>query len=236
MGRGTCAWALVGLLTAGSARAADVAMGIGAGVVADLPDRASAGATRFGVGPSVVVPVAITPVPYLRLRIDLRLEQATGVDQLTWTRTTDGLDERVEDADEHTAFLFGVGLLAGVDGVLPVAGRVQPHLGVSVGALGVGVFHALRGTSLVLLDPDANDLGNPRNIDPYTLQIAPVVMGRLGLVARLGDRVDLWVETGYSSAFVGPRPLVKAPPELDARRQAFAWNPIVGAVGIWVRL
>lgn len=244
-GRGGTARLAIGVLALGlasSARAADRApldrappvaqLGAAAGVAVDLPDRASGDDTRFGAGPRLLLPFRVAFDAPVRLRIDLEGEGAGGLDRLEWT--ADGT--RVQDDDSHKAFLGLVGLHLGADVVIPTGGRVQPHVGASIGVAGVGVFHALRGGSAALLDPDQNDLGNPRNLDPHTVQAAVVPQVALGLVAALSDRVDLLVETGYAGAFLPAASLRRTAEAQGAERGALAWNPIRASVGVLVRL
>lgn len=207
-------------------------LGAAAGLAVDLPDRASADHTRFGAGPRLVLPLRIGFDAPVRLRVDLEGEGAGGVDRLEWTAD----DTRVQDDDTHKAFLGLIGLHGGADVVIPTGGRVQPHVGASIGVAGVGVFHALRGGSAELLDPDQNDLGNPRNLDPHTVQVAVVPQVALGLVATLSDRVDLLVETGYAGAFLPTAPLRRTAEVQGAERSALAWNPFRASVGVLVRL
>jgi hypothetical protein len=44
------------------------------------------------------------------------------------------------------------------------------------------------------------------------------------------------VEIGYGSAFVPARRLRKSPDILDARREAFGWNPFRATVGLLFEL
>ncbi len=236
--RAGCAatWLLMTTIAGPSWAGDRVSLGLGAGVSADLDDRASAGETRFSAGPSLVVPLRVQLVPSLRFRIDVRLESGFGVDQLTWSQPVDDGALRLTDDDSHGAFLGAVALEGGFDVSLPVQGPAVPYVMGGLGFAVVGNYHALRGGSAVLLDPDQNDLGNPRNVDPYTVQVAALASLGLGVNIRVFERVDLWVETGYAAAFIAPRTLRKTPPELDARREAFAWNPIRAGAGFQVRL
>jgi hypothetical protein len=226
------------LLTHGSAASAatTVSMGLGAGVAADLGDKASDGNTRLGVGPGAVIPIRIAPLDFLRIRLDVRCEMGFGVDQLTWSETIDGVEVRRTDDDAHRAFVGNLSVETGLDVVIPTGGGTQPYLAGTIGVGMVGAYHVLDGGSAVLLDPGLNDLDDPRNIDPYTLQPALVAGVAAGLTIRASDKVDLWLETGYSAAVVGPRSLRKTAPELDARREAFAWNPIRAGLGFAVKL
>lgn len=223
------------LMTSPAAAKVPVSMGLGAGVAVDLPDRASGEDTRLGVGPAMVIPIRIEALDFLRVRIDLRFEMGMGVDQLTWSEDIDGVSVRITDDDQHRAFVGNLALETGFDVLIPTGGKARPYLAGAVGIGMVGSYHALDGGSAVLLDPDQNELGDPNNIDPYTLQPALLASAGLGLSIAVSERVDLWLETGYSGAFIGPRPLRKTSPDMDARREAFAWNPIRAGLGFNAR-
>lgn len=228
---------LLSALASGPAWAGpDVSVGLAAGVAVDMKDAASEGQTRLGAGAEVRVPVRVQLLDALALRADLRLASGSGVDQLTWTAAVDGVPIRFTDEDAHLAILGGLGAELGLEAQIPLKGRARPYLFGEVGVLGVGMFHAMRGGTAILLDPTQNDLGNPRNLDPYTLQAALDAGLGAGLLVRAGERVEIRVELGYSSAFVGPRALEKTAPEQEARREAFAYNPLRAVVGLSWRL
>lgn len=214
----------------------EVSLGLSLGVGGDLGDRASAGQTRLGVGPTLSVPLRVRIVDPVRFRADLSLTEASGLDQLTWTGEVEGVPVRFTDDDGHLAIFGGLGLTVGFEAQVPLAGRARPYLALDAGVMGVGMFHALREASSVLLDPEQNDVGNPRNLDPYTIQATVVGDLALGTSIRATDRLEVFVEFGYSSAFVGPKALRKTPSEADARREAFAFNPLRGTVGLAWRL
>lgn len=211
-------------------------IGLGVGAVADLPDRASAGDTRLGPGAMFRLPIKVHLTPVVALRVDIGVEGCKGVDQLTWTVDADGLRYRVEDADDHHAYIVSGIAQLGLDLTVPVRGRTRPVFGVSGGVAVVAALHALRGSTTVLLDPAVNGAGDTSDLDPYTSQVAPWVSVDAGLTSALAPRVDLWVTAGYGAAFVAPRGLYKALPALEARREAFAWNPVRAAIGVSFRL
>jgi hypothetical protein len=214
----------------------DVWMGVGAGVADDLGDAASAGETRLRAGPAAVVPVRFGLSPWLRLRVDLRFEVGFGVDQLTWDEVYDGAVVRRTDGDTHRAFVGALGGELGLEVQVPVNGPVRPFLAASAGVVGVGAYHALSEDTAVLLDPEQNRLGEPGNLDPYTVQPAVSYGVGAGAAWRARDRVDLWVEIGYGGAFLPAKALRKTPVDLDARREAFAWNPFRATVGVLFKL
>jgi hypothetical protein len=215
---------------------ADVWLGAGVGVSEDLVDGASGEHTRLGVGPSLFVPLRVGLTPWMRLRLDLRLEVGFGVDQLTWNEEIDGVQVRRTDADTHRAFVGALGGELGVEARIPTGAKVEPYVGAGVGVVGVGAYHALSEDTAVLLDPDQNRLGEPGNLDPYTVQASVSYSLAAGAAWRARDAVDLWVEIGYGGAFLPSQSLRKAPVELDARREAFAWNPFRVAVGVLFKL
>lgn len=212
----------------------DARVGVGLGLSADLPDGASAGETRLRPGGYVGVPVRLDVAPLVRLRGDVRLELAGGVDELTWDEAVDGATVRRTDADGHLAIVGALGFELGASVYAPVAGRARPFLGLGGGLMAVGVYHALRDETAVLLDPTQNDLGNPRNIDPYTVQAVGTVHVVGGVDVRLTRRVELSVEVGYGSALVGARALRKTAAASDARREAFGWNPLRAGLAVTV--
>src|SRR5690606_20524433 len=67
-----------------AARAAEVSVGVGLGVAADMPDRVSSEHTRFPFAPGLHVPVRIDLSEGTRLRIDGRLEGGRGGDRVSW--------------------------------------------------------------------------------------------------------------------------------------------------------
>ena len=210
----------------------EVSAGVGIGVMADLSDAASRSDgvaepdTRWGPGVSLSVPVRVAVHELVRLRVDPRLDIAPGVDQLTWDAGVFGVDARAQDDDTHEAWLGVVGVDLGAEVVVPIAGRVRPTLHAVLGLWGVGAFHALRGESLALLDPAQNAIGDARNRDPYTVQFVPGGMVGAGVIASVVEGVQVGAELSYGGGFVAPAALRKAPEGLDARREAFAVNPI----------
>ena len=224
------------LVMAPAVAGVEVRVGAGLGLVADLNDRVSNGETRLRAGPSLVVPVRFEVSPHVRLRVDLNLETASGVDELTWLGDVDGVPVRRTDADGHLAIFGGLGLNFGLQASVPVRGPARPYLAAGGGLFGVGMYHALRDGTAVLLDPDQNDLGDPGNIDPYTLSVAGNLFVAGGVEVEVQKRVELWVEIGYSAALVGAAPLRKTPEAFDARREAFVWNPLRAGLGVTVQV
>jgi hypothetical protein len=125
-----------------------------------------------------------------------------------------------------------VAVSAGADFLLPVPGKVAPYLGADLGVAWVGTFHSFGGPTEVLLDPEQNNLESGSNIDPWTSQATFVTDLHGGVDLPVGERVALWVETGYSVAFLNSRELRKTPPELDATRDPYGWNAFRIGAGV----
>lgn len=224
--------ALVAPSAALAADAGDLSLGVGVALAIDLPDPASKGSARFVPGPSLWVPFRWTVVPLARARLDLRADLAPGgTDTVRWTEEVDGEPVEVHSTG-HFAMFVAVGLSAGVDFLIPVKGKVAPYLGADLGVAWVGTFHSFEGATRPLLDPDQNDLDDPGNLDPYTTQWAPLTDLHGGVDVPLSEGVALWVETGYSVAFLNARDLRKTPPELDATRDPYGWNAFRIGTGV----
>jgi hypothetical protein len=237
LGRGLMAGAVaLGMSGSMAMAGTDVMIGVGLGVSDDFADAASRGNTKLSAGPQVMIPLRVAPLPWLRIRADLRFEMGFGVDELSWSASVDGVDLRRTDTDAHRAFVGSLGAEVGFEVMVPVAGAVRPYLGVGVGVAGVGSYHALDESTAVLLDPDQNSLGDTGNVDPYTLQAALSYSLAAGVNGRVSDTVDLWGEIGYGAAFLPSEILRRTPVDLDARREAFAWNPFRLTVGVLFKL
>lgn len=217
-----------------AALAAEVDLGVGAALALDMPDRTSKDYARFGPGPSLQIPVRVGLSDYARLRSTLRADFGFGSDRVTWGLEVDGVPLRMA-SDDHWAMLAAAGLTVGPEVVLPLSGSVRPYLGAEAGGAWVGTYHAFGPEAEILLDPEQNELDNPKNVDPYTTQLAFLTDLHLG--ATVGtEGVGGWFELGYSAAFLGARPLNKAPESLDAQREAYGWNPIRLAAGVRIPL
>ena len=215
------AWSMVGAAYAGG-----LAVGVGVGVVKDMPDAHA----RFGVGPTLQIPVRYEIAPRAFLRVDLQAAFATGHDRLTWGREIDGAEVRFY-SDDHWSLVASGALMVGADVMLP--DDLPVYVGVQAGLGMIGNYHALGGTSAaVLLDPDQNDIGDTGNIDPSSMAIVPVSALHVGALLPIGDGLDLWGEVGYTVAFLGAKPLTKTPSGLGATREPFGWNPLRVVVGV----
>ena len=223
-------------LPALAAEPGTLGVGVGAAVVADLPDAVSGSHTRFGPGPGLVVPLRYRVAPMARLRLTPRVDFAAGTDRVRWVQEIDGQPTTFY-ADGHWAGRFGVSLTGGADLFLPVdTGPVAPYLGAELGGAWVTTWHSFDGPSRVLLDPEQNDLDNPRNVDPYTTQATFLTAVHAGAELAVSEGLALWLETGYSVAFLNARPLEKTPPELQATRDPYGWNAFRVGAGVVFRL
>ncbi|MFZ5482531.1 MAG: hypothetical protein ACOZNI_37560 [Myxococcota bacterium] len=219
-------WALASLAVAGD----PWRVGVAAALTRDLPDAslASEGA-RFGFGGGIVVPVRYELAPGASLRATLEATGAQGTDRVEWTARSSG--ERVlYYSDAHWAMYGATTLALGPE--LSLRGRVAPYLGASAGGALVATWHSFWGDSAVLLDPDQNDLDDPGNVDPWTLQGVPAAGAHVGVRIGAEDRVALEVEAGYTMAFLPAAPLRKSTPALDASRSAYALDVMRLGLGI----
>lgn len=226
--------ALVALCAPAPAAAAEAWIGLNAAVVADLPDPVSREYAKFGIGPSLQIPVRVMFGERVGLRITPRFQFAAGADRVTWVRNVDGREVRFYD-DDHKAYLLGGALTIGPEVAIPVNDTVAPYFGAEAGAGWIGTYHSLGGESVEtqhLLDPAQNDLGSPQNIDPYTSQIAFATDFHAGMRLTLNDGFRLFIEGGYESSYVGAQPLQKTAAEYKAMREAYGWNALRGSVGV----
>lgn len=217
---------------------AGVSVGAGVSLSADLPDSdaldpSGEGYTSFGLGPSLMIPVRLELSPAARLRLTARADYASGSDRVTWTEG----DTSFYDIDGHSAFLVAGALTLGPELVIPGDLPVNPYLSAGAGLAWVGTYHSFSDPVVVdIMDPELNDLTDSGNVDPYTAQ--PCFIADLGLGAEreLSEGLALWVEVGYSVAFVDKRPLVKTIPQYQAMRSAYGWNALRGGIGVAFRL
>jgi hypothetical protein len=205
-------------------------VGVQAAVTRDLPDASLAsGGARFDVGAGVVVPVRYALAPGADVRATLELSGASGADRVEWVEPGAG-GPVTWYSDAHWALYTAATLSAGPEFAL--GGRVAPYLGAEAGAALVGTWHSFWGDTAPLLDPERNDLDDPDNIDPYTLQAVPAAGAHLGLRVGVPERLALEVELGYTVAFLPAAPLRKSTPALDASRSAYALDVLRLGLGI----
>lgn len=206
---------------------ADWTAGAQVAVAQDLPDTRFPDGASFRPGAALVVPVRGELAPGAGVRLTLELGAATGHDVVAWTEG----GWRYE-SDQHWTMATWGRLAAGPEVVLRPARRASPYLGAEAGLAVVGSWHSFGGDTQALLDPAENDLGDPRNVDPFTVQGAPAAGLHAGVrVARVGT-VDLEIELGYTVAFLPGAPLRRTPPALDATRAAYALDVVRLGLGI----
>jgi hypothetical protein len=218
------------ILLLGHAAAADLRIGVIPMAFMDLPDEAFADpSARFPVGGGLSIPFAYSPRPGTSFRATLTLAVAPGQDTVTWS------DERYvyESGDHWTMVGAGLISLGGEVEILPEA-AITPLFGGAAGGGVVATFHSFGGDTQALLDPDANDLEDPQNIDPYTRQPVPAAEVWAGM--RMGKHVAVDIEAGYTVAFVSAAPLQKSPSELGAKRSAYALDFVRFGLGVSVPL
>lgn len=212
------------------AQASPVSIGANVGVSTDFAD---ASGTAFSVAPQLAIPVRIAVGKYGAVRITPRADFGFGRDRVSWGRYVDGQEVRVY-SDGHKAFLASASLSVGAEGYAPVSEKFQPFIGGSGGLAWIGTYHSFAGqeeASQALLDGDQNKLGDPTNVDPFSSQVALLTDLYGGGRLVLNDKLALFLELGYSFAFVPSTPLRKTPAELNAVRDAYGWNALRGGIG-----
>jgi hypothetical protein len=219
------------LFAAPQVSAMDMSLGVNVGGLIDLPDKVSKDHTKFGFGPSFGLSYSVRVASVARLKASLQTALQTGNDRVSWEYQVDGETVRVFD-DDHFSMLVGVGLLAGVDVMVPGDLPITPYLGGQVGGVWVGTYHSFGGATQPLLDPTQNDLEDSGNVDPYTEQLALMTELHLGVEKRFGETISLSFETGYSMAFLPTKALKKTDESLNAQREAFGWNAIRLGLGL----
>ncbi len=239
---------LCSLIAAPSAFAVDLEVGVGVGGALDLADRAStAGDVRTTAfkGGALAIPVGLR-FGGARLRIEPRFDYGVGQDRVSWAYTADGeVVRQYADGDwagaptAHGAMLATASLLIGGDFDIPLDGSFTPYIGATAGPTMAWTFHSWRDESAVgqLLKIRGEDgLYGTNASDASTSQFTWT--SELHAGGRLGpaDGMALWFETGYSVSFLDAQPLSKTPAGLDARREAFGWNPWRIAVGVQLPL
>ncbi|MFT7518258.1 MAG: hypothetical protein ACI9MC_000388 [Kiritimatiellia bacterium] len=218
-----------------AAAAGPVSVGIGFGATVDLPDQTSGANVRFGPGGSLLIPVAYDLTAASRLRLNLRADVAAGQDEVSWRRFA-GDDPVFLVSDDHWTMLSSAGVSVGLD-VSPVSNLpFTPYGGAEVGLAWVGTWHSFGVSEAgvdtnILFGPD-NDLADANNIDPYATSIALTTGLNVGMQYPLSSGLDVFVETGYSVAFLSQSPLQKTPIALEARRESFVWNILRVQAGV----
>ena len=223
------------LLLPAAAAAGPLSFGLGVGGNLDLPDEQSGANVRFGPGASLLVPIGYELSPSARLRINLRADIATGQDEVSWRRFS-GDEAIVVMSDDHWSMLTLGGVSAGLDISPPNSLPFEPYGGAELGLAWVGTWHSFgvseAGTDTTILFGSDNDLDDPNNIDPYATNLALVTGLNVGIDVPVSSGLDVFVETGYSVAFLSQSPLRKTPDALDAQRESFVWNTLRVQAGV----
>ncbi|GEM_PF-3393723 len=215
-------------LACGGAQAAQLV-----GVVAASRDLADGmddvESAAFGVGPYLGLGLGLGPEDSrARLTATLELQGGAGWDRLEW------VDQGVRYYDvDHLAVAWSARVLVGPELVLPVPDTlpVRPTVRVGVGGGRVWTHHSLGGPTGPLMDPDANDLDSPTNLDPYTAQWVSAAGGALGARLRLPVLdMDLVFEAGYTVSYVPAAPTRRTLPEYQVVRADYGLN--VARVGV----
>jgi hypothetical protein len=214
-----------------AAETGDMGVGVGVAMAADLPDKVSKEYAKFGPGPSLQIPFRYQVAPLARFRASARFDLGVGSNRVHWEQEVNGEDVTLY-SDDHWAMFVAGGLSVGADFLLPVDSPLIPYLGAEGGVAWVGNYHSFSGSTQVLLDPEQNDLDDSSNIDPWTGQLTLLTEVHLGGDFALSEGLDLWVETGYSVAFLNARELRKTPEELNATRDPWGWNTLRIGAGV----
>ncbi len=207
------------------------------GVVAasrDLADgMAETESAAFGVGPYLGLAAGLGPEgSRAKLQVGLELQYGTGWDRIEWVE--DGT--RYYDVD-HLAVAWSARVLVGPSLMIPVPEDLplQPTVHLGVGGGRVWTHHAFDGPTGPLMDPEANNLDSPTNMDPYTAQWVAAVGGALG--ARVGlpvMNVDLVMEVGYTVSYVPTASTRRTLAEYQVVRADYGLN--VARVGVGITL
>jgi hypothetical protein len=221
-----------------AAWAVEISVGIGAALCSDLPDRVSKEHTRFGLGPSVQVPVWVGITPSASLRTTLRADVGSGSDRVSWARSVGGESYRFFH-DDHAATLVAAGLTMGPELVLPIESPVRPYLGAEAGGAWVATFHDPEQLSAVVGGSGKGakgvaDSGDGDQAGGSTQQFALLTDVHVGVQSQ-GD-VGAWIEVGYSSSYIGSRAIQNMDEALEARREAFGWNSARVGLGLSFKL
>ncbi len=215
-------------LLAAAALAGDTRLGVGLSGGFDLPGPA-ADAGDFGFAPGLWIPVTVPLGEWAGLRVTVRADLGTGTDRVSWQETVGGEPVRLSDSSGF-AMVVAAAATVGPEITFPVKGAVKPYLGAELGPGVAGTWHSLGGTTAHLMDPVENDLSDPGNIDPYTLQ--PVLATDVHFGVRGGESLGWWVEAGLGSAWLGAAALAKSTAGLDAQRDGFTWDPARIGAGV----
>lgn len=217
------------LLAAGVASAGGWTAGVQAAIVGDPPDAVSQG--YYAPGGAVAVPLRHTIRPGADIRVALDLAMAGGHDSVSWREN----DVAFESAD-HWSMVMAGRIFVGPELAFTPGRPMTPYLGAGIGAGVVANFHSFGDDTSLLLDPEQNALDDPMNVDPWTLSFVPAAEVHGGLRFAVSERVAVEVDLGYTASYIPAAPLRKSPPELDARRAAYALDLARVGVGVTVPL
>lgn len=226
-------------MVASEAQAGELSLGVGVEGGLDLADRQGSEAwASFGPGLGLALPVRYSLGERADLRATVRGNLASGADRVTWQDQVPGVEGAVPvqyASEEHWAMQVGAGLTVGLDTRLKDEG-LQPYLGAELGPFWVLNYHsfgASSGTQALLSEYSDEELANANTVEPHTSTLTLWTDLHAGGRLPLGDGgLDLWFETGYSTAFVGARPLTRTDPAISAQREAYGWNAIRLGVGV----
>lgn len=212
------------MLQAGPAQAADLALAVGADLLADPSDAVDGlSDSKAGMGGGLRVPVRIGLGQGAWLRASLHTTLSRGQDRVEWSQY-DGAVRYY--SDDHWTLVNSTALLVGPQADLGRSDAVRPYLGAQVGGALVTNWHSFSGDSAVLLDPDQGDVTSGSHIDPFTRQLAPMVDLFAGARLMPSSPVAIEVEAGYSVSFLDQVALQKSRPELGAIRTAYGLNAV----------
>ncbi len=213
------------ILAAAIAFAASVELGATAGVAGDLADDPPAGDGRGSLGPAATLRTRLElGFGPAALRLQVASFTGSGRDTVYWW------EDGWRSSADHWTWLGGVTVGAGPMVRVPLSPSVQLGGGATGGIMGIGAFHDFGGASQYLLDPKQNDLDDPDNLDPYTIQAVP--SAELVASLRVGRALAAELELGYTLALVPAADLSGTPPESSARRTAFALGAVFIALGV----
>lgn len=213
------------ILVAAIAFAASVELGATAGVAGALADDPPEGDGRASLGPAGTLRTRLeVGFGAAALRFQVASFTGPGRDTVYWW------EEGWQASADHWTWLGGVTVGAGPMVRVPLSRSVQLGAGATGGIMGIGAFHDFGGRTQYLLDPKQNDLDDPDNLDPYTIQAVP--SAELVTSLRVGRRLAAELELGYTLALVPAADLSGTPPESSARRTAFTLGAVFIALGV----
>ena len=225
-------WGTAWLAAASPAYAIEAGLGLGAQT--ELSDGSSGDpALKFSPGPVLWLPVRAPVADGFFLRADLQLGANRGQDRVEWQR----LDALVTVySDTHWTLLTEAGLSVGPEVSLIDNGSTRVLWGVTGGVNTSAVWHSFDSTAVDIFDQEQNDLDNPMNIDPYTLQASPVVGTHASLLIETSSALAFELEVGYKVSTLREAPLRKADANVNAVRSAMGLNFFrLGVSVIWGR-